>query len=182
MQARIFFTLSFYMFFEAIRILVYDSKLLSLSFGQAREIKLLRGISDLLLEIEETLSSGLIPAPERWEAMRKLPAPWGKLTTQSLEGLRSSGGALLPTLRRIRSLAEQHGVILADARAKSAQSIAQALVCAALVPIFGVALYSLLPGLSEHLGAWSVVCLSGLCVSILGALGIAGGFGLGQSL
>ena len=170
MQARVLWTVSFYFFFEAVLIFVRDSKLLSLSFGQAHEIKLLRRVSDLLLEIEETLSAGLIPTFDRWEAIRKLHAPWGKLASESLDGLRSQGGALLPTLRRIRALSQQHGVTLADSRAKSAQSIAQALVCAALLPIFGVALYNMLPCLAQHSSAWFMACVCGLFFTILGAL------------
>jgi hypothetical protein len=98
-----------------------------------------------------------------------LPGLWGPLIYQSLTELRSSGGALLPTLRRLRNLADEHQISLMDAKAKASQAMAQALVCSFLVPLFGTVLYFLLPGVSDHPYRWGTACLSSMVVALLGA-------------
>ena len=87
---------------------------------------------------------------------RELPAPWGALSFQSLTELRTSGAALLPTLRRLRNLAEEHEAALLDAKARSAQALSQAMLCAVLVPIFGSLLYVFYPAsmLTRTSGLW----------------------------
>ena len=78
------------------------------SIGVAAERRRLKSVSLSLQEIEESLSSGMVPDSDMWAALERLPQPWGSLIFQSLSELRSSGGALLPTLRRMRVLAEEH--------------------------------------------------------------------------
>jgi Na+/proline symporter len=73
-------------------------------------------------------------------------------------------------LKRLRSLADHHAEVLSEARAKSAQAMGQVLVCALLVPVFGGALYLLLPGVSEHPLLWSLFCVIAVLFSGCGAL------------
>ncbi len=160
--------LSFSLAFLGVRILVSGSGNPIAAFqGARRETAELGQVNRLLHEVQETLEAGLIPAPEKWEAFTKLPAPWGTLSRRSLEELRSRGAPLLPTLKRFRALAEAHTAALGDARAKSAQAMAQAMVCGGLVPAFGAALYFLMPGISEHAWVWLLLCgLGELCAAI----------------
>ncbi len=106
--------------------------------------------------------AGLVPDPRRWAQLKKLEKPWGRLASESLEDLRSSGGALLPTLHRLRALAEDHGVALEDAQAKTAQALVQSLVCAFLVPFVGVVLYLLLPAIQQNSKLWGLACAGAL--------------------
>ena len=82
------------------------------AIGRERNV-LVRTIS-IFQEFEETLSAGLLPNPERWRVLEKLPFPWGTLASESIQELRSQGGALLPTLRRLRVFAEQHLAALGE--------------------------------------------------------------------
>lgn len=138
--------------------------------GSGQERAKLRKVCALLQEIEETLAAGLVPESGRWAALQALPAPWGELTFSSLQELRSCGGALLPTLRRLRQLAQEHGAALSEARARSSQALAQALVCAMLVPAFGSALYWLLPGIDSRAVLWGLACAGSVGLAGLGAL------------
>jgi hypothetical protein len=146
-----------------------DLQLWASSLGFAAQKKTLRAVSLALQEIEETLASGLVPAQEKWKTLGDLPTPWGSLAHQSLMELRSSGGALLPTLRRLRNLADDQQVTLMDAKAKSAQALSQALVCSLLVPLFGSVLYLLLPGVSDHPYRWGLCCLGALILASVGS-------------
>src|SRR5262245_14936586 len=65
----------------------------------SREIGGLQATTRLLLELEETLSAGLVPPKEKWDSLKALPAPWGRLASESVQALRVQGGAILPTLR-----------------------------------------------------------------------------------
>jgi len=135
-----------------------------------RELRGLRQVEVLLLELEETLEAGIVPEPDRWERLRSLPAPWGRLTGASLEELRRQGAAVLPTLRRLRELARDQIRSSQDARARSAQALAQAAVCTLLVPLFGASLHLLLPGVSEQSIPWLIGCGLALLVSGSGAI------------
>jgi hypothetical protein len=108
----------------------------------------------LFFELEETLGAGLLPGEERWAKLESLSEPWRTLSVESLRTLRSEGGSVVPTLRRFRELARRHFNTLSEARAKSAQAIAQAFVCALLIPVFGFALRFLLPEVEEAGGVW----------------------------
>jgi hypothetical protein len=138
--------------------------------GITRERADLRKVILLLQEIEETLGAGLVPGQERWAAMQALPVPWGALTFESLQELRAAGGALLPTLRRLRGFATEQDAALGEARSRSAQALAQAFVCAMLVPVFGSALYWLLPGLDTRPVAWFLACAFAVALAGAGSL------------
>jgi hypothetical protein len=157
-QSRLFWILSATFGLLALSILSRDLNVWTNSIGVVAERKRLKRIAQLLREIEESLCTGLIPPPEKWSSLALLPSPWGALIFQSASELRASGAALLPTLRRLRALAEEHESALLDAGAKSAQAVSQAVLCAAMVPVFGSALYILLPGVDGHPYQWFFAC------------------------
>jgi hypothetical protein len=127
-------------------------------------------VVDLLHEIQETLECGALPSSERWARLHSLPSPWQQLTQSTLLRLRAQGSAVLPTLRRLRRLAERQRATLGRARARAAQAQAQAALSAALAPLLGFSLYALLPGVSARLGAWTLACAAALLLTGAGAL------------
>ncbi|MFZ9596726.1 MAG: hypothetical protein ACO3A2_11715 [Bdellovibrionia bacterium] len=137
-----------------IRLLVPQLDLFSIQRAKRELLE----VSSVLREIEETLAAGLVPAGERWERIRRLSEPWGKLLSTSFDELRSSGGSLLPTLKRMRDLAESQRCTLLEAQARSAQAWAQALFCSSLVPFLGLGFYLLLPALQAHPWDWGLGC------------------------
>lgn len=143
---------------------------LQLGIGIQKQRLELQKVHHLLQEIEELLGAGMLPSKEHWERLQKLPAPWGSLAHDSLQELRSSGSAILPTLRRLKDLATSQIRALADARARSSQAFAQALVCTLLIPTFGGILYWLMPGVSDSPGLWVFLCIISLLVAGIGAL------------
>ena len=147
-------TFSFGTFFLAIHSFWPDLLAAASIFGVGRDQAALSKVISLLHELQETLEAGLVPAPERWDALKDLCTPWNQLAYDSLQELRQCGGALLPTLRRLRSLAEDHRGVLKSARAKASQALMQALACGVLVPAFGGTLYFLLPGVSSYPWVW----------------------------
>lgn len=140
----------------------------------SKERRDLRIVRQKLHEIQELLESGFLPEEERWNSLQQLPSPWGKLAFGSTRLLRTHGGSVLPTLRRLRTFAESHSASIGEAQARVSQALAQAWICALMVPVFGFALYELLPGVSDHATTWTIACL--------GALGLAaqGGFWLAR--
>lgn len=138
--------------------------------GVARERAALKRVIALLHELEDTLAAGILPASSRWDALRGLPRPWGPLASESLAELRARGSSLLPTLKRLRALASAHESALAEARAKSAQALAQAFFCSLLVPVFGSALYFLLPSVEERATLWAALCVGAVALAGAGAL------------
>ncbi len=135
--------------------------------GQKKDLE---RVSIFLREIEETLLAGLVPSEERWRKISNLPSPWRKLTDDSLRELRESGASLIPTLKRLRALAEDQIASLADAQSRSAQAMAQAMICSILVPILGSAIYILLPEVSENLRLWLISCSLAILLALIGAL------------
>ena len=147
-----------------------ELSLVSALMGFGRSQNELQTVSNVLREIEETLLGGMIPSQERWGLLQKLPSPWGRLASDSLNELRSTGGSLIPTLRRLRDLAEAQIVALSDARARSSQASGQALACSMLVPALGTALYFLLPTVREHVKVWIFACCLAIILTGIGAL------------
>lgn len=113
-----------------------------------------KAAENLFHELEETLAAGLVPADARWNLLRELASPWDRLAYESLTQLRSEGGAVVPTLRRFRELARRHFESLGEARARSSQAMAQAVVCGALAPLFALVLRWLLPEVEGSGEAW----------------------------
>lgn len=162
-----FFTILF--FFKGVKLLFEELNIQSPVFSMGKDRWIVQKVINVLLELEETLESGLIPDQEKWTTLQSLPAPWGPLAYESIRDLRSRGAPLLPTLRRLRSLAQSHSEALNDAKVKSAQALGQAIACGFLVPLFGGVLFVLLPGLSERPYFWSAACFLALVLSGSGA-------------
>jgi hypothetical protein len=163
--------LTFALGFLAVWILLQDFSQLgfsSFSF-QARRNRLLK-VTTVLREFEEILMAGLVPPAERWARFGELEEPWRSLTTESLKELRDCGGALLPTLRRLRELSDAHRVDLQDARAKASQALAQAAACSMLVPLLGFSLYWIAPGIDNRVFTWLAACSIALGVAGIGAI------------
>ena len=139
-------------------------------FGFSKTRKSLQKVTFVLRELEETLLGGLVPSEERWALLSQLDHPWRDLAVESVQELRASGGSLLPTLRRLRELAQDQIESLQEARAKTSQAFAQVVVCSLMVPLLGIALYLLLPGIEKNIHQWLIVCTFGLMLSLLGAL------------
>lgn len=144
-----------------------------LRFGEFRKKQLeLAHVRNLLDEIHAQVEAGKVPEERLWVDARLLPAPWGMLVGEGLQKLRSVGAPILPTLRRLKGLAENEEEALARARAKSAQASAQAFSGIALVPLFACALYVFLPETQEHLLAFLLLCGAALIWAILGGVWI----------
>jgi len=144
--------------------------LLNGGFGLGRQRLEIQRVHQALQEIEELLGAGMLPSRENWERLQKLPAPWGSLAHDSLQELRSSGSAVLPTLRRLKDLAAGQIRALADARARASQAFAQALACTLLIPLFAGVLYWLLPGVNDYPWIWVSLCVLALLIAGVGAL------------
>jgi hypothetical protein len=158
-------------FFLGVRILYREClRDLNLGFGIQKQRLEIQRVHHLLQEIEELLGSGMLPSKEHWERLQKLQPPWGTLAHDSLQELRSSGSAVLPTLRRLKDLATGQIRALADARARSSQAFAQALACTLLIPAFGGVLYWLLPGVSDSPWIWISLCVVSVLIAGMGAL------------
>ncbi len=145
-------------------LLLIFKEVLSLSegFREGKQKRVLIQVICALREIEETLVAGLVPEMRLWDALQKLEDPWKTLSADSLKELRDRGSSIVPTLIRLRQLAESHQVAIEDARAKASQAWAQAMVCALLVPVLGGAFYVLLPGVAQRKITWGIACLIAL--------------------
>lgn len=124
----------------------------------------------LFHELEETLASGLVPSDSRWLRLKTLDAPWSRLSYDCLSQLRSEGAAVVPTLKRFRELARKHFESLNEARARSAQALAQAAVCGLMSPLFALLLRVLLPEVEAAGMVWW------FAAGAAGALGLLSGF------
>lgn len=149
---------------------ILDGRMLERMLGLRSESRELGRVILLFHELQDTLEAGLVPEPAAWHRLKKLHAPWGQLGSESLEELRSQGAPILPTLRRIRDLAAEHQAALKEARSRSAQALAQSWVCAAMVPVFGLILYGLLPGIEQRPLTWGLLCLGALAVAGTGGV------------
>lgn len=155
--------LSFFFLFQELK----DA---GVSLGIAGHQRKLQKVTVLLRELEETLQAGLLPPSEQWDSLKSLSPPWGKLSHQSIQSLRNSGGSLTPTLKRLRELAEHHSATLEEARAKSSQAFAQCFICFLLAPLLGVALYLLIPEIEQNQRTWIFACFLSLCWTSVGGL------------
>lgn len=129
----------------------------------------LREVRTLLLEFQEMFQAGLLPEKERWSRLKTLGPPWGRLVGETLFDLRSRGAAVLPTIKRLREFAVHLETFTLESRAQAAQAQGQALICAALVPFFGLALYGLLPEVRDAPVMWLFICVGSVLVAATGA-------------
>jgi hypothetical protein len=165
----VLWALSFVCFLYGIGLFMKDRSGLNPGSQLANQRKSLLKVARSLQEIEEILMTGLVPSAETWNSLRYLSEPWATLSTESLQGLRSCGGSMLPTLKRLRNLAEDQAESLTMARAKSSQAFAQTFVCMSLVPLLGFALYLLLPAIQNQLRSWFIA--NGIAL-LLAAVGV----------
>jgi hypothetical protein len=135
-----------------------------------RERQALKKVSDLLRGLDETLAAGIVPSGASWEALSALPAPWGRLASDSVQELRSAGGALRPTLKRLRELADSQNRLIAEARARASTALGQAAACAVLGPSLGVVLYLIAPGVDQRPALWITGCSVSFLLSVVGGL------------
>lgn len=134
----------------------------------------LEQVIDAVLAWEERITIGVLPEPELFERIAHLSDPWGTLISQTLHELRAAGAPVLPVLARFRALASSQREVLIRARAVSSQALAQALLCAALNPALSLALYVMLPGVSEDFFIWLGVSLFAFGASLAGGAWIYG--------
>jgi hypothetical protein len=134
---------------------------------QSKMLLDLRMASVRLSFLQEMLEAGQVPEAKDWESILAMPAPWGKIAYQSLQELRNSGAAVLPTLTRMRTTIEEQVELIQDCKVKSSQAFGQAIIGVVLIPTFALALYFLLPGLEA---AQNEFLLLVLFVIFLGSL------------
>lgn len=138
--------------------------------GVARQRRQLMAVADALRPFEDALISGLFPSAPFWQKLKQLQKPWDSVTFQSLDQLRRAGGALLPTVRRLKDLALDQERTLAMAEARSSQALAQIGVAMGLVPLFAGFLYCFLPGVQSQSGLWGGATLGVILFSALGGV------------
>lgn len=132
-----------------------------------REKRRLVQVSDALGEIQGFIETGLLPPDSAWRKLGEIAAPWRDLVQDALMDLRRRGGSLLPTVRRLKALAQENQEALELSRNRAAQAWAQACVCIGLIPFFGVGLYSILPGIETYRQIWALAC------SLAGMMGLS---------
>lgn len=163
--------LAWFCFFVSLkRLYLLNPVEVGILFRQKKQRALLVSVVNRLREVEEVLVSGLVPEAHQWAQLESLAQPWGKLLMDCVGELRASGASLLPTLRRLRELAEDQSYFLLDAQAKSSLAYVQALSCAFLVPVLGIGLYLLMPAVASQLVLWLFCCTGSLIVMGVGAV------------
>ncbi len=115
-------------------------------------------VESCLGDVIEELEAGWVPSNEAWQELSRLPEPWGRICHEAVTGLRRGGAAVVPSLRRLRELARFLKENGDQARSRSAQSRVQAAASGALVPVLGVVLDRLMPGVAEARGVWLLCC------------------------
>lgn len=150
--------------------MISDSVSFLKPLGLSSQRRSLDQVVMLFQDLEDTLVTGMVPSHEKWEQLRALPNPWGSVSVDSLKELRDCGASLIPTLRRLKGLAEAHRTALEEARSKSSQALAQVMVCSFFVPVLGFGLYHLLPGMQNFFRFWLCCCGGALILSGIGAL------------
>lgn len=124
----------------------------------------------LIKDLKESLLCGDLPSNESWNRVGLIPNPWGPLAHESLSELRENGLPVLPTLERIEGLLRDQIQASAQAKARIAQAWGQAIVCGSFVPGVALALYWLLPGVSELGKIWWFCVSLALLLNLLGIL------------
>src|SRR4051794_12122914 len=103
---KVIWALCFLFLLQSLNSLMPQLKAAVEIFGIKLQGQSLREIASQLGHIEDTLLIGLVPTSEKWETFNQFPCPWNSLITESIRELRASGAALLPTLQRLRKLAD----------------------------------------------------------------------------
>lgn len=122
----------------------------------------------LIQDLRECLMCGELPPREDWSRLAAIPEPWGTLAHESIAELRDQGLPVLPTLERLETLLKEQIAAAAQAKARMAQAWGQAIVCGCFVPAVALALYWLLPGVSELGGFWWLLVMGALLLNAFG--------------
>mgnify|MGYP007063368072 CR=1 FL=1 len=128
----------------------------------------LQNIVDSLQDIKEIIESGLVPPDEKWMRLGSFQEPWGGLIQTTLSELRSQGAPVLPTVDRIKKLAQENIYFILNSQSKTAQALVQSLCCLFMTMLVGGGLYILMPGLEFYLTYWTIACFFSLFISSLG--------------
>ena len=116
----------------------------------------------ILRDLREKLETGWLPSEAEWAAPDRVDAPWGGLARECVAELREGGIPIVPTLRRLEKGIADQKKASQEARARTAQAWGQALVCGAIVPLIALALYFLVPGLSDLGWKWGLCAAAAL--------------------
>ncbi len=136
------------------------------------EKKAYHQILTLLGSVKDQLISGLLPQDHLWESVKNCKKPWGPLMYESFKGLRGSGSAVLPTLKRFEIFANQELESIDAATTATAQAYAQAFVCSVMIPGLSLYLYMVLPELEENRGIWIGISLLAICFGLMATVWI----------
>ncbi len=153
--------------FPVLRLAVSFSRGLKTQYGKGSLESHFTRLRNVLWEMDETLASGLIPRPETYADLQRLPKKLADFSAAPIFELRESGGELRPTLQRIRVFSEKSLEIAQLARTKTLSAFSQSVLCALMIPIFGFVYTWLLPGIQNYLSTWFLACViaaaSALC-------------------
>lgn len=140
---------------------------LKLFLSQGAHILALRRAVEHLKLISQILESGLVPEDSDWQKIKTFPAPWGALIFQSVSELRDQGAPVLPTLHRMQTTLSNQIEQIQEAKVKSAQALGQATMAFLMIPSAALALFYLLPGIQNEVGAFFSLILFALFLNAL---------------
>jgi hypothetical protein len=138
---------------------------LRIYFSENRAITALREAVYHLKLLQEMLETGNVPEREAWDKIETFPKPWDQIVSASIRDLRAEGAPILPTLSRIQKTLEEQVEFILEARTKSSQAFGQAFLGLVLVPVFGLALFLMLPGIQESARSFFLLTLFSLLLS-----------------
>lgn len=136
------------------------------------QARALRSAASVLKTLSETLEGGVVPDPDDWDRIRSFPSPWGNLIFSGVRDLRDSGSPVLPTLKRMEETLLVQAEGLMEARSRSAQAFGQAVMGMALVPLFGVVLLAMMPGIDSAGSGFLLLIAGGSVYASLSAVWI----------
>lgn len=129
----------------------------------------LEQVRDVLRDFKGLWEAGILPEAREWRRIGALTLPWGEWIARGLCEHRDAGTAALPSIRRWIECVEALIESEREASVHSAQARGQAACCLALVPLFALVLYAMLPSVSRYPGAWALVAALALVLSGFGA-------------
>ncbi len=120
-----------------------------------------------LVRIEESLVSGLALGDHDWKRFDAYPPLWRKAFVDPIRMLRGEGYAVVPTLKRSRSLLRFFIELFSQSQARAAPARAQAWVCFSLVPVVSLTFYGLLPAVRREIEIWCGMTGAALVLAVL---------------
>jgi hypothetical protein len=160
---------SFLALFSAIRLLAFDASGALKRPSTSHLTQELVAATQRLHSLEGQLQTGITPNEEQWMRLLALPPPWGELARQNILEIRRQGGSVLPSIVRFRLLLEQNRAALLEGSARTAQALGQAWISAAIVPILGLVLFWMVPGLDQRGQLWCAITVFACAWALLGA-------------